>query len=333
MYEFFFTLYPKGIQENISRELNYATFKVRNDFFAGAVLFFSFGISLGLALQFAKTIFTGLNPILALIIVFFAGFIGLQFLVYMVLSIISTNKGKFIEMILPDALQLIAANLRAGMTIDRALMAANRPEFGYFNEQFSIVGKEISMGIEVSDALMNMTKRIKSKKFKKAIELIVTGMQSGGELSKLLGEVGENTVHQKQVEDKVKTNVTTYLLFIGAAVGFAAPILYGLSTVIVKVIVSTFASVSTPAGGSGTDMPLSINMTPELAEVLPVFIKTYAKVSLLTLAIMASTLLGQIKEGEAKYGVNYLPGLVIFCLIMYFGVSIAANALFSSILN
>lgn len=332
MYEFFSNFYPRKIRESIFKELDYFSLKVRKEFFAGATFFFSFGLTLGIALQFSTDIFPDLHKLVSLFIVFFSGFILAQLIIYMGLSIISTNRAKFIDLILPDALQLIAANLRSGMTIDRALMAANRPEFGYFNQQFSLVGKEISMGVEIGDALNNMTKRVKSRKFAKAITLIVTGMKSGGELSRLLSEVAENLVHQKQVEDKVKTNVTTYLLFIGAAVGFAAPILYGLSTVIVKVIVETFASLEIPAGSS-QNMPFEVNMTPELAIELPIFIISFARISLISLGIMASALLGQIKQGEAKYGINYLPGLILFSIAIYFGVAYAADALFSSILR
>lgn len=329
MYEFLSRLYPKGIRESIFTQLEYFSLRTRKEFIVGSILFFSFGFTLSFAFQFSGNIFPAMAPVMALILVFLVSFITLQVVVYTIINIVITNRGRFVETILPDVLQLIAANLRAGMTIDRALMSSNRIEFGYFNEQFAMVGKEITTGTEIGDALMHMTKRIKSIKFKKSIELIVTGMKSGGELSRLLSQVAENLVHQKTVEEKVKGNVTTYLIFIGAAVGFAAPVLYGLSTVIVKVIVTTFSSVEIPAG---SNMPFSINMSPELAEFLPIFVKTYAKVSLFTLSITASFILGLIKKGEVKYGLGYIPGIAAISLLLYFAVATGATKLFDSLL-
>ncbi len=331
MYAFFSNFYPKKLRELLFNQFEYFSIKVRKEFIVGSLFFFSVGISISIAFQFAKTIFKNFPDILALIFLFIISFVIIQGFIYTVINIIATNRGKFIENVLPDALQLISANLRAGMTIDRAMIAANRPEFGYFNYHFNIVGREISTGTEVSDALMNMTKRVKSEKFKKTMELIVTGMRSGGELSKLLSEVAENLVHQKTVEDKVKASVMTYLIFIGAAVGFAAPLLYGLSTVIVSVLVNTFSSVDIPAS-SAQNMPFAIDMSEELAILLPEFVKMYTRVSLLTLAVMASFLLGLINKGEAKHGISYIPLIGGFGLLLYWAVSTGASALFSSIM-
>jgi len=329
MYAFFSNLYPKAARKFIFRQLDYFTVKLRKEFIAGAIYFFSFCAALSFSLQFSRSIFEVLHPFLALVPLFFVMFIVIQIVVYAIINIIITNRGRFIEGVLPDALQLISANLRAGMTIDRALMASNRVEFGYFNEQFNIVGKEISTGTEVNEALLNMKNRVRSKKFDKSIELVVEGMRSGGELSRLLSEVAENLVHQKTVEEKIKNSVTTYLIFIGAAVGFAAPMLYGLSTVIVKVIVETFASVEIPPSAN---MPFTINMSDEIAVFLPEFIKFYTKVSLVTLSLTASILLGLIKKGEAKYGLNYIPFIMTLSLVMYYLIATGAGALFASLL-
>jgi archaeal flagellar protein FlaJ len=329
MYEYLSNFYPKKLREYLYSQFNYFALTLRKEFIVGSIFFFSLCISLSVAFQFSRNIFSDMAPLFALIFTFIIVFLLLQFLVYTLININATNRGKFIENILPDALQLIAANLRAGMTIDRALIASNRIEFGYFNEQFIIVGKEVSTGTEISEALKNMTYRVKSLKFQKAIELIVTGLSSGGELSRLLSEVAQNLVHEKTVEEKIKTNVTTYLIFIGAAAGFAAPVLYGLSTVIVRVLTNVFSTVEVPASAN---MPFTISMAPETAEFLPGFVRTYTLFSLITLCIMASFLLGLIKKGEARYGISYIPFFVPFGVFVYWVVSTSAMALFQAII-
>ena len=329
MYEYFSQLYPKRVKDAFFSQLSYFNLRLRKEFVLGAMLFFSVMVTLSFALQFSRQIFPRMPVSLALLVVFLLSLFLIHMFIFSIISMIATSRGKFIDLILPDALQLIAANLRAGMTIDRALMAATRPEFGAFNDQFIIVGKEISTGTRIADALRNMTKRVKSDKFDRSVKLIVTGMESGGELSRLLSEVAENLVHQKTIEDKVRASVSTYLIFIGSAAGFAAPILYGLSTAIVTVIVDTFSSVDIPPGAN---VPFTIQMSEDTAALLPDFVMLYTRVSMLTLSIMACFVLGLINKGDIKFGLKYIPLLVGCGMSVYFGVSFAANALFNAIL-
>lgn len=329
MYEYFSQLYPRKVREAFFSQFSYFSLSLRKEFVLGAMLFFSVMLTLSFAFQFSRQMFPRFSPFFALLFLFVLSFFLLHLFVYSLISMVASSRGKFIDLVLPDALQLIAANLRAGMTIDRALMAATRPEFGAFNDQFVIVGKEISTGTRIADALRNMTKRVKSEKFERSVKLIVTGMESGGELSRLLSEVAENLVHQKTIEDKVKASVSTYLIFIGSAAGFAAPILYGLSTAIVTVIVDTFSSVDIPPGAN---VPFTIQMSDDTAELLPDFVMLYTRVSMLTLCVMACFVLGLINKGDMKYGLKYIPFLVGCGMAVYFGVSLGANALFNAIL-
>ncbi|MFT4344092.1 MAG: type II secretion system F family protein [Candidatus Woesearchaeota archaeon] len=329
MYEYLAFFYPKGVRERMFEQFNYFSLKVRKEFVVGAILFFTVMLTLSFSLQFSRIIFPGLSDFFGLLLLFIISCTLVQVLIYSIISLVATTRGKFIESILPDALQLISANLRSGMTIDRALIAASRPEFGSFNDQFIIVGKEITTGTKVSDALMNMTRRVKSDMFLKAVQLIVTGMASGGELSRLLSEVAENLVHQRTLEQKVKTSVSTYLIFIMAAVGFAAPVMYGLSTTIVDMIVNTFSSLDIPPN---SNMPFSIEMSDETARELPGFVRMYTRTSLITLGIMASFLLGLIKKGNAKYGLMYIPFIVALGLSIYYGVAWLSSLVFSAVI-
>lgn len=331
MYSFLSNLYPEKAREEFLSLLSYFEVQVRKEFILGSIFFFVLGSSLIISFQFSRKILFMLPPVLALIIISIASFIVLHLLVYSIISMIATNRGRFIEKILPDALQLIAANLRAGMTIDRALLASNRKEFGYLNYLFIIVGKEISTGTEVSEALLNMTKRVKSEKFAKSLELIVMAMRSGGELSRLLGQVAENLVHQQNIEDKIRAGVTTYLIFIGAAVSFAAPFLYALSTVFVNIIITSFGNVDIPAEAM-RNMPFTIKMTPEQVIFLPDFVKMYSMICLMTLGVMSSFLLGLIKKGKVKFGITYIPIIVGSSMLIYFVVRGGALFIFGSVI-
>src|SRR3990167_8745149 len=93
---------------------------------------------------------------------------------------------KKIEDVFPDFLQLMASNLRAGMTIDRAMLLSARPEFAPLDSEILNVGKDITTGKSVESALLGMSKRIKSEKIDKTIFLIISGIRAGGNLAILL---------------------------------------------------------------------------------------------------------------------------------------------------
>src|SRR3989338_6908138 len=127
MYRTFAMLYPSKWKKVLSELLVYSDIQIEPDRFLGFVLSFSFLLSLAIGFNF-----------------------GVLF------------KVKFIENILPDALQLMASNLRAGFTTDRALLLSARPEFGPLKDEINLVGKEITAGKPIEEALFNMTKRVQS---------------------------------------------------------------------------------------------------------------------------------------------------------------------------
>ena len=100
----------------------------RPEGFAGFVVLFSALLSIILAVEFY---FLGFG--IFSFIFLFAGPIFYGF-IYIVLSLIADSRARFIEKMLPDNLQLIAANVRAGMTVDKAIWLSARPELGILED-------------------------------------------------------------------------------------------------------------------------------------------------------------------------------------------------------
>src|SRR3989344_5515625 len=147
MYKILAKILPRKIRKAYSSLMNYSNMNINPDSFVGFVLFFGFGLSLALTFYFGKLVKFNLT------LFFFAVFIGLELFVYFWLLLSADAKARFAEKVLPDALQLMASNLKAGMTVDRALLFSARPEFGPLQDELNIVGKEITTGKEVGEAL------------------------------------------------------------------------------------------------------------------------------------------------------------------------------------
>src|SRR3989338_10201223 len=117
-YERITHLLPQKMQNAFKREMEYLDLSVDNKKLVGFIIFYGFFLSTGVALN--AHLFFQINPIIAftmLYAIIVGGF-------YLMLSLSADAKGKFVESILPDALQLVASNMKSGLTAERALLVS-----------------------------------------------------------------------------------------------------------------------------------------------------------------------------------------------------------------
>ncbi len=317
MYDFVQRLYPVKLKNGYQQLLNYCNIEVEvNRFLTISAISIFIGT---IVLALFTLIFFDVN----FFILFVAWFILLQGILYAWLVLTADSRARFVEELLPDALQLMASNLRAGLTVDRALLLSARPEFGHFKDELNYVGKQLATGKELGAALMELSSRIRSDKLKKTFQIIVSAMSSGGELAELLVQTATNLRQQRLVEQRVRSSVLVYVIFIFSAIAFGAPMLFGLSSFLVEVISDIFSKVQLPPQESAANLPLSFTKV----SVKPSFINAYTIVSMLFTSVMGSLILGLIAKGKEKEGLKYLPILVIITISLFFLVKISIKAI------
>jgi len=308
MIEKFFMLYPELLRNRIKKTLSYSGFGVKPEKYGGIVIVSIFLLSFWIGFWFYFLI----SPLFALLSLVF-WFVVLHFLLLMLLDLIADNKAKLIETVLPDVLNLFAINLKSGHTTPEALMLSSKPEFGLFKTEIERIGTEISLGKTFNESMMGLTERIKSAKLEKAIRLIVSAHDSGGKLSDLAESIAENLRQQKEMTDQVKSQVDVYAIFIFIAICIGAPLLYALSTVLIKVVngVMSEVAVSVPA-----NMQIGISVNP--SPVSPAFVLVYAIVALILRIVFGSLTLGLIMEGKERSGLKYIPILAVIAFALFF---------------
>ncbi len=307
LYRLLSNFYPKNIKKRYRQLLTYSHITINPDRFMGFMIFFGLGIGI------ASSLFLGAFSNMNIILLFFASFFGVELLVYMTLILRADKKAKFVEEILPDALQLMASNLRAGFTIDKAILLSARPEFGPLADEINHVGKEITLGKELSDSLLKMTERIRSERLEKTMILIVSGLKSGGQLASLLEQTAKNLRHQMFVDERVRANVMMYVIFIFSAVGFASPMLFGLSSFLVEVLTKNLANLDL-SQASSANLPMSFSQVA----ISVSFIIHFAILALIVNSVLGSLLLGMISKGKAKRGISYMPILICVSISVFF---------------
>ncbi|MBW2989820.1 type II secretion system F family protein [Candidatus Woesearchaeota archaeon] len=313
MYIFLAKLYPKKLRDGYSELIRYSGIKIHRDKFMGLLL------SLGFLLALASAFFLALFFRVPLLVSFILVFSMVQVLSYFMLLLRADAKARFVEEILPDVLQLMSSNLRAGLTTDKALLLSARPEFGPFQDEINQVGKEITMGKDISSALLEMGSHIKSETLNKTIALIVSGLKAGGELAALLEQTARNLRREALVNRRIRANIMMYVIFIFIAISFGAPLLFGLSSFLVEVLTNNLKSVELPTSAIAGTLPISFSSV----SITPDFVMMFAVVFLVTSSILGSLILGLMSKGRERDGIKYMPILALISVAIFFLIRIA----------
>ena len=251
------------------------------------------------------------------------GLIELYFLFKELLK--NSAKIKKMEEVFPDFIELMSANLRAGMTVDKALLLSSRKEFSPLDEEILLLGKDIMTGKEMIYALLDMTKRIKSDKILKTITVINSGIKSGGNLAVLLEQTATNMRERIFVEKKAQSNVLMYVIFIFFAITVGAPALFSLSTILVEVLTRILSGL--PELETSVNLPFALTSI----NISVTFVMYFAIIFLIAIDTISALLIGLISKGEEKAGLKYIVPLISASLIVFFIVRIILLRYFGGI--
>jgi pilus assembly protein TadC len=282
-------------------------------------LIYVFSTSLGYTLSYVFLIM-GIVWFLLFFIVLFA----MWLVFHIVLDLKILHRRVTIEQVLPDYLQLVSANVRAGVPIDQALWLAVRPRFGVLSKEIEHVAKETMSGRDLEDALQSFADKYDSKVLKRSINLLIEGMNAGGEVGDLLNKIAQNIHENQLLRKEVAANVTTYIIFITVAAVVGAPLLFALATQLLHTVTTLTSTVSIPQGVGG----IGINFGK--AGITKSDFQIFAVVSMIITSLFSSMIIAIIRKGEAKAGFKYFPVFVVSAIVIYFIAVTAMSSVFST---
>jgi len=312
-------IYPKSYVKWLEQNLAYAGIEVSIEKF----LSLSFLYSLSFSLLLLPFFFWFGFLILALML---AVFFGSQLIIDLIVVLIGDRRGSFAEAVLPDALQLMAANIRSGLTPDKALLFSARPEFGVLEKEIKLAAAKAVAGEALEDALLSLGKRIKSRIINRTFNLIVEGMRKGGEIASLLEQTADDIRELKLLKKEIAAQVGMYAIFIFIAVGLASPVLFSFSSHLVETMSVIGSKLKLPETSSYTVIG---GLRFGLVKVSSEFIRTYCLLTLTFSSIFGSLLIGLLQEGKEKAGLKYIPLLLAINFTIYF----AARFMLSSLIG
>ena len=323
VYQFVSSIVPKSVANRYAELLRYNDIKIDADRFLGFIILFGAGASFAAAFDIILLLSLPPSTVMPL---FLGAYAFIEALVYAWLVLAADSKGRFVDSILPDALRMMATNIRAGMTTDKALLLAARPEFGVLEREFSKAGKQVLAGKDIRYALLEVPKRIKSENLQRTVRLVAEGIESGGELAGLLEQAAQDIQSTRLVQEEMQANVAMYAMFIFMAAGIGAPVLFGVSTYLVDVLGRQFAAFRVDETVTST-----LAIRQGAIHVAPDFLVMFVVLALAITAVFAGMIMGVVRRGAASQGLRYIPVLLALSLAVFFGVRAFVSGIFAGV--
>jgi len=306
-------LMPKKAFEKYRKLINYSNIEIDPGEFLNLMTLTGMVVSLIVAI----IVKSYLNY--SMLVIFPTTLVLYGFGVYVLLQLSAESKAKFVESILPDALQLMASNIRAGLTTDKALILAARPEFGPLRDEISKIGKETMAGRNFTEALERSTERIRSKDMERTIALIVQSLKSGGQLADLLDQTADDMRDQQIIQKEISASVLMYAVFIAIAITLGAPLLFALSSFLLELLVTNMELISSQMPTSMREMAsTAMPITVTNISIRPEFAITYSLLSIGISTLFGSIVMGLILKGEETAGLKYMPVMLIIAVCLFY---------------
>lgn len=325
MYKFIYALVPKKYKQWVEKYINYC------DFTISPMKFIGFTILFGLLFSFtiAFLIFSlGIISFNILFIVWIVDFVAFEVMSHGILLFVSDSRANFTEEILPDALQIISANMRSGLTPDKAILSSARPEFGPLEKELRKVAKEALSGKPLDEALKGITKKIRSRILEKTINLLIESMAKGGAITTLLDGIAEDLRQAKILKGEMRSYIIMYVIFIFFAACFGAPLLYSISTFLVETMARFGAMTEVKELPTTTNIPF---LKFSVVSITPDFLITYSFLAIGITTIFGSLLIGLVQEGKESAGLKFIPLLLPLAQTIFFVTRLALMHVFSSL--
>lgn len=248
-------------------------------------------------------------------------------LIYFYLDLRLYYRTKKMEEQLPDFLQVLSANLKGGMTFERALWSAVKPRFNLLGSEMSKASKKVMTGYEVSRALTELADKYDSLMLRRTVDLIISEVESGGNVAELIDRLVDNLKETKALKDELSASAIAYVIFISVIVVVISPLLFALSFHLLILIIKFIGQLST-ATQRVTALPFlfsKINVNPD-------DFRLFSVIAIFVISLFSSLIVSIVEKGDMKGGLKYIPIYIFGSIGLYFFFMKILGTLFTGLL-
>ncbi|MGC8648733.1 MAG: type II secretion system F family protein [Candidatus Micrarchaeia archaeon] len=316
----------RGLVRTLSNELDLAGMKWSVNKLLNIMAFPSMAIILIFTLLFY---FSNIDLVLSIFISFIIAIVYVVFIYLLIEYKIDQRKTK-LEVMLPDFFQIVAANLKGGMPLDRAMLHAARAEFSFLSDDIKEMSRRVFSGETLENSLKEFSYRYRSQQLQHSIKMITEAIKYGGAMADLILQLSKDMRDQQVTQKSVAGQMTMYSIFIAFAGLVIAPVLYALTTQMISITTSVWSGILASNPNGLPTMGMSF-LTPTPPQITVSEYKIFAYIAILITTGFASLIMSSISTGSALKGLRIMPIFIIVGLVLYFIVSILISSMFSGL--
>ena len=292
-----------------------------------------YGIVGGIATFAAIFIFFFIISHFNLYAVFALSFLGLimfNVFIYVFIEYKIDKRKTFLESFFPDFLQIVSANLRSGISLDRAMLLSLRPEFLYFNDDINNLSRKVYAGETFENGLKEVSERYRSNQLKQSFRMIIQALRYGGATADLLDQISKDLRSQGIVQKEIAGQLYMYSIFVAFAGLIAAPALFGLTGQMIGMISRIWTGIlqSNPQGFGSIGLSILKPSPPKITTTQYYY---FSLIVIIVITGFASLIMSAITSGTVVKGFKYTPVFILIGLGIYFIVSHVIVGIFAGL--
>jgi len=267
----------------------------------------------------------------------FLSWAGIQFFVtggiittiYFYLNIKIYKRTKELEEKLADYLTLVSTNLKGGLSFEKSLWTAIKPEFGILAREITIVSKKVMTGNDVTEAMVEFSKKYDSPILRRSVNLVIGEIESGGKIADVIDRVVATLRKTRNLKEEMAAATVSYMIFIAVIVVVIAPGLFALSYQLLKIIIGFTSSLSSVSMGGGMGGPMAGGISQ--VSVKPSHFRIFTFAALGTVAVCSSFIISIIERGDVRGGLKYTLAFIMGSWVFYWFFGFILGKLFSGL--
>ena len=325
---------PKKVIPNLRKYLLKAGFNEVPYRFFGMLFYFSALITTLIFITFIFPYIKKFSLFKVYIYSFFGWFLIQMFfatlfilLIYFYLDLRIYFRTRKMEEQLPDFLQVLSANLKGGMTFERALWAAVKPRFNVLGSEVAKASKKVMTGYELGRALTELADKYDSPMLRRTVELLISESESGGNVAELIDKIVDNLKETKELKDEMSASAIAYVIFISVIVVAISPLLFALSFHLLLLILNFVAKLSFATQRVGNLPFVFSKINVDSGDF-----RLFSIIAISVISLFSSLIVSIVEKGDMKGGLKYLPIYVFGSMALYFFFMNILGKLFAGII-
>lgn len=219
-----------------------------------------------------------------------------------------------IEENLPDALKQMSDTLKSGGTVEFALREVAYSEYGPLKKELLEILRKLEEGENFSNALMTLSENVDSRTVNRTVTIIIDSIKAGAGLAEILDEISDDVRETHKIGRERKTRTLLQVIFMTAAGGVVAPMIFGFVGTISNVLINAAAAIGKPEE----------RLTAQkAADTINLGIQIY----MVAQVIAASAMMALMREGRLSKTIIYFPIILFIAIVSYTFSSAFSRAL------